>query len=109
MLSLLIAEAVSIPFAASAQSGDTLKFSLTMPFTGSQALYVIDQVKGAQWAAVDINGKGGINGKKLEIILIDIQADPQLGINATKCLTRDLLSEHSSLLYPLTNQNFTFI
>ena len=87
LLSSLIAGAVSIPFAASAQSGDTLKFGLTMPLTGSQALYGTDQVKAAQWAVADINAKGGVNGKKLEMILIDTQADPQLGINATKRLS----------------------
>ena len=51
-----------------------------MPLTGSQALYGQDQVKAAEWAVAEINKAGGINGKKLEMIVLDTQADPQLGI-----------------------------
>ena len=46
----------------------TLKFGLAMPLTGGQALYGNDQVKAAQWAVDEINKKGGINGKKLEMV-----------------------------------------
>src|SRR5215813_8938861 len=63
---------------ASAQ--DALRFGLAMPLTGSQALYGQDQVKAAEWGLAEINKGGGINGKKLEMIVLDTQADPQLGI-----------------------------
>ncbi len=33
-----------------------------------------------------INAKGGVNGKKLEMIVLDTQADPQVGINAVNRL-----------------------
>ena len=58
------------------------KFGLAMPLTGGQASYGNDQVKAAQWAVDAINAKGGINGKKLEMIVLDTQADPQVGIQA---------------------------
>ena len=64
----------------------TLKFGLAMPLTGGQALYGNDQVKAAQWAVDEINKKGGINGKKLEVGLLDTQADPQVGIQAVNRL-----------------------
>jgi branched-chain amino acid transport system substrate-binding protein len=64
----------------------TLKFGLAMPLTGGQALYGNDQVKAAQWAVDEINKKGGINGKKLEMVLLDTQADPQVGILAVNRL-----------------------
>jgi len=73
--------------AALAQGKETLKFGLAMPLSGSQALYGADQVKAAQWAVADINAKGGVNGKQLEMIVLDTQADPQMGINAVKRLT----------------------
>ncbi len=72
----LVALCVGLP--ASAQ--DTYRFGLAMPLTGSQALYGQDQVKAAEWAVSDINNAGGVNGKKLEMIVLDTQADPQLGI-----------------------------
>lgn len=63
-----------------------LKFGLAMPLTGSQALFGADQAKAAQWAVDDINAKGGIEGRPLELVLLDTQADPRLGINAVNRL-----------------------
>lgn len=60
----------------------SLKFGLAMPLTGGQALYGNDQVKAAQWAVDEINKAGGINGKKFEMVVLDTQADPQVGIQA---------------------------
>jgi len=86
-LSALIMSGAAFTSAALAQGKETLKFGLAMPLSGSQALYGADQVKAAQWAVADINAKGGVNGKQLEMIVLDTQADPQLGINAVKRLT----------------------
>jgi branched-chain amino acid transport system substrate-binding protein len=85
-LSALIMSGAAFTSAALAQTKQTLKFGLAMPLSGSQALYGADQVKAAQWAVADINAKGGVNGKQLEMIVLDTQADPQLGINAVNRL-----------------------
>ena len=69
-----------------AAAQDVLRFGLAMPLTGSQALYGQDQVKAAEWAVAEINKAGGVNGKKLEMIVLDTQADPQLGIQMTNRL-----------------------
>jgi branched-chain amino acid transport system substrate-binding protein len=71
-------------FPAAAQ--ETLKFGLAMPLTGSQSSYGRDQIKAAEWGVADINAKGGVNGKKLEMIVLDTQADPTVGINAVNRL-----------------------
>ena len=68
--------------AVQAQAKEPLRFGNGMPLTGSQALFGVDQVKAQQWAVDDINAKGGVNGRKLEMVLLDTQGDPQLGINA---------------------------
>jgi branched-chain amino acid transport system substrate-binding protein len=86
-LSALIMSGALSTNVALAQGKEALKFGLAMPLSGSQALYGADQVKAAQWAVADINAKGGVNGKQLEMIVVDTQADPQLGINAVKRLT----------------------
>ena len=67
---------------AVAQDKEPLRFGLAMPFTGSQALFGTDQGNAAIMAVKDINEKGGVAGRKLEVIVLDTQADPQLGINA---------------------------
>jgi branched-chain amino acid transport system substrate-binding protein len=78
--------AAALGMASSAAAEDMFKFGLAMPLTGSQALYGQDQVKAAEWAVSEINKAGGINGKKLEMIVLDTQADPQLGIQMTNRL-----------------------
>src|ERR1051325_7438584 len=67
-----------VAYAYPAAAQDVLRFGLAMPLTGSQALYGQDQVKAAEWAVAEINKAGGIGGKKLEMIVLDTQADPQL-------------------------------
>ena len=79
-----LAAALGAENSASAQ--DAFRFGLAMPLTGSQALYGQDQVKAAEWAVAEINKAGGVNGKKLEMIVLDTQADPQLGIQMTNRL-----------------------
>jgi len=84
---LAIAAAVAaIGTGGPAAAQQTLKFGLAMPLTGSQSSYGKDQIKAAEWAVADINAKGGVNGKKLEVIVLDTQADPTVGINAVNRL-----------------------
>jgi branched-chain amino acid transport system substrate-binding protein len=71
---------------AAAEAQETLRFGLAMPVSGGQALYGQDQVKAAEWAVAAINAAGGVNGKKLEMILLDTRADPQVGIQAANRL-----------------------
>jgi branched-chain amino acid transport system substrate-binding protein len=85
----LLLAGLALTVAAGATPGkaeDTLRFGLAMPLSGSQALYGQDQVKAAQWAVAAINAAGGVNGKKLDMIVLDTQADPQLGIQAANRL-----------------------
>lgn len=80
MLGVVVCLAMAISIAVPASAQDAFRFGLAMPLTGSQALYGQDQVKAAEWAVAEINKAGGINGKKLEMTVLDTQADPQLGI-----------------------------
>ncbi len=76
-----LALALALSTGALAQQ-TSYKFGLAMPLTGGQATYGNDQVKAAEWAVEEINKKGGINGKKLEMVVLDTQADPQVGIQS---------------------------
>ncbi|MCZ0734526.1 ABC transporter substrate-binding protein [Phreatobacter sp. AB_2022a] len=71
---------------AGAQGQEPLRFGLAMPLSGGQALYGQDQVKAAEWAVAAINAAGGVNGRKLEMILLDTRADPQVGIQSVNRL-----------------------
>src|SRR5688572_26782257 len=67
--------------AAWAQSKDPLKIGVTMPLTGSQAGYGNDFVIGMRQALKDLNDAGGVAGRPLELVVLDTQAEPALGIN----------------------------
>jgi branched-chain amino acid transport system substrate-binding protein len=91
--SILLSSAVALaaawlPFNGASAQDATYKLGLALPLTGAQALYGQDQITAAEWAVADINKAGGINGKKLEMIILDTQADPQVGINAVNRLVR---------------------
>lgn len=72
--------------AARGQASGNLRFGLAMPLTGSQSAYGKDQVTAAQWAVDAINARGGVQGRKLEMIVLDTQADAQVGIAAVNRL-----------------------
>ena len=69
-----------------AQGKEPIKLGVTEPLTGSEAGYGADFVTGMRMAATDVNAQGGINGRPLELVVIDTQANPQLGINAVNRL-----------------------
>lgn len=80
---------IAAPLGYEAQAQE-YKFGLAMPITGRSALYGKDQVKAAGWAVDAINKAGGINGKKLRMIVLDTRADSQIGIQAaTRLATVD--------------------
>jgi branched-chain amino acid transport system substrate-binding protein len=71
---------------AAAQGREPLKLGITEPLTGSEAGYGADFVTSMHMAAKDVNDAGGINGRPLELVVIDTQASPQLGINSANRL-----------------------
>ncbi len=82
----LVFASIAAAVCAAPALAQTLKFGLAMPLTGSQSSFGKDQIKAAEWAVADINAKGGVNGKKLEMIVLDTQGDATLGINAVNRL-----------------------
>lgn len=60
---------------------DTIKIGLVMPYSGWFQPIDEGTIKGAELAVDDINAKGGVNGKKLEIIKYDMKSKPPLGAN----------------------------
>ena len=78
--------AITLAGASAAIAQDALRFGMAMPLSGGQATYGQDQVKAAEWAVAEINKNGGVNGKKLEMLVLDTRADPQAGIQAANRL-----------------------
>ena len=72
------------PFASSAFAADKEPFSygVVLPLTGAAAPFGTDQVKAHMWAVEEINAAGGANGRKLNPIVLDSQAKPDVGVAA---------------------------
>lgn len=75
-----LATAAAGAFAACDQP---LKFGVADPLTGPSAVFGIDQIQALKWAVEDINKAGGINGCKLEAVIVDNQAKPDVAIMTT--------------------------
>jgi branched-chain amino acid transport system substrate-binding protein len=80
--------ALSLITDASAQS--TIQIGLVQPLTGAFAAAGTDVVNGAKIAADEINAKGGVLGKKLELITEDTKSNPtEAAAVAEKLIVRD--------------------
>jgi branched-chain amino acid transport system substrate-binding protein len=70
--------------------GDTIKVGALFELTGNVANYGTSTLNGFKMAVDEINAKGGVNGKKIEIIQADNKSEPsESGNAATKLVTRD--------------------
>src|SRR5437870_4405407 len=76
-------------FASSALAADkeAFNYGVVLPLTGAAAPFGTDQVKAHMWAVDAINAAGGANGRKLNPIVLDSQAKPEVGVAAVTRLT----------------------
>ena len=76
--------------ATTAQAQETIKIGMTQPLTGPVAASGNYVANGAKIAVDVINAKGGVLGKKLELILEDNKSNPKEAVNAVeKLILRD--------------------
>jgi branched-chain amino acid transport system substrate-binding protein len=75
---------IAMPWVARAQQADTIKIGFPTPLTGPFAAEAKDQVKSAQLAVQLLNDKGGIGGRKIELLVRDDK------LNAGEAATRTL-------------------
>src|SRR6516225_9159112 len=59
-----------------------IKIAVVGPITGSNAAHGEELKRGAEMAVKDINAKGGVLGKKLDLILADDACDPKQAVAA---------------------------
>src|SRR5439155_1001302 len=73
LLVVLLAAALLVPPAADAQK--PIKVGMPMPLSGPPALFGEPATKGAMMFVEEINARGGVLGRKLELITRDSKAD----------------------------------
>lgn len=76
-------------FSLSATAADTIKIGVAGAHSGDLASYGLPTVKAAELVVNDINAKGGINGKKIELLIEDDVCKPEVATNtATKLISQ---------------------
>jgi len=78
------------PFLHCAFAQEVIKVGVPGPYSGPAAEKGEHLKYGIQLAAEEINAKGGIQGKKVELVFADTEAKPEVGVSAyEKMITRD--------------------
>lgn len=72
-----ITMALMLGLTGSAVAADTIRIGLAAPFTGGAAAYGDNIKAGVMLKLEEINAKGGINGKKIEIVQGDDLCEPK--------------------------------
>src|ERR1700751_357628 len=78
-----------MPAAAAAEN--TIKIGFPMPLSGPAAVYGVPVTKGAELAVQEINAKGGVLGRKLELIERDSKANADEAVR----LARELIIKNN--------------
>jgi branched-chain amino acid transport system substrate-binding protein len=84
---LALACAAAIFASSAALAEDTIKIGFPIPLSGPAALYGVPILKGAEMAVADINAKGGVLGRKLELMSRDSKANADEAVR----LARELI------------------
>ncbi len=79
---------LSISLTTTGMAQDTIKFGVAGAHSGDLASYGIPTVNAAKLVIDDVNAKGGINGKKVELLIEDDVCKPEVATNsATKLVS----------------------
>ncbi len=103
---------------APAPEEDPLKVGLVYSLTGPAARWGLRGLRGAMMAQDDINAAGGINGRKLALVVEDSQTRPAVSVSAYEKLTTqagaaavigDLWSVTTNPLIPVADRQKTLL
>lgn len=88
-LAVITAAALSLLIAGSGFAEDTIKFGVAGAHSGDLASYGIPSVNAAKIVVDKVNADGGINGKKIELMIEDDVCKPEVATNtATKLVSQ---------------------
>src|SRR5437667_9698464 len=92
-LTVLLAAILAWPLAAEAQK--PIKVGMPIPLSGPPALFGEPASKGAQMYVEEINAKGGVLGRKIELVIRDSKADANEAVRVAREL---ILKENVDVL-----------
>jgi branched-chain amino acid transport system substrate-binding protein len=75
---------VALGLSMSAMAADPIKIGVSGPFTGGSAPMGVSMRDGVRMAAAEINAKGGVLGRKIELVERDDEAKNERGVQVTQ-------------------------
>src|SRR5947207_6926238 len=81
-LVLLLAALLALPLSAEAQK--PIKVGVPLPLSGPPALFGEPASKGAQMYVDELNAKGGVLGRKIELLIRDSKADANVAVRVSR-------------------------
>jgi len=84
-----IALAIVAMFVAPALAADTIKVGAILAVTGPASFLGAPEAKTLEMLTEELNAKGGIGGKKIELVIKDSQASPEKAISFAKQLIEE--------------------
>ena len=88
LVTLVAAALAATVLNAPAFAADTIKVGVAGPHTGDLAPYGLPTKDAAEMVVADVNAKGGVNGKQVELMIVDDQCKPEIATNvATKLVS----------------------
>jgi branched-chain amino acid transport system substrate-binding protein len=82
VLTVVLALVLAAPFGAEAQKA--IKVGMPMPLSGPPALFGEPASKGAQMFVEELNAKGGVLGRKVELLVRDSKADANEAVRVAR-------------------------
>src|SRR6266850_701823 len=82
VFTLLLATLLAFPLVAEAQK--PIKVGMPMPLSGPPALFGEPASKGAQMFVDEINAKGGVLGRKMELVIRDTKGQPDEAVRVAR-------------------------
>src|ERR1700722_211340 len=81
---------VASPFIIKARGETPVRIGFIDPITGSLSALAVSEVEGAKWTVAEMNKKGGILGRPVELLVEDSANDAGTGVQkARKLIERD--------------------
>ncbi len=89
-LALGASQAIGAPYIVSALGEEPVKIGMVDPLTGVLSALAQSEVDGAKYAEAEINKKGGILGRRVQLLVEDSANDVGIGVQKTrKLIDRD--------------------
>ena len=86
ILSLVLIASFILPACGGGAGGGTIKIGLLAPLSGQVPTFGISTQEGAEMAVKEWNDKGGVLGKKIELVVADSQCSADPAVNAANKL-----------------------